>query len=409
MNTYRYRSFINLNPKFQEENEKRIHRYYSSVKAMLEDWDLAGPSNDTENTIYRFLYEISDVYEGNRAKRFDLNINRLSKVINCRERHFCRDTSLCPVCLSHWRYGIASIIQRAVETNPKIRLVMRQETILMPRGVFHCSGNSKELCLMINNRLNPVYELPVGSKYSRYWVWKFLDDVDRQEYNSDHYFMTDRYDGVIFKTWKAIGGQDLVLSPFELDKYPLWKREYQENLHNKYLNAYKLQQENIKKGESNLLANPILVELMARMKRLDIIAKDSMGSVQRIMMIPSKLNDSTLLLRLDSLFLDTRDHYSYIKNKYEDELQDQKRFAQIAWPGWDGKQDHVWHPRRKAVMVCKNIPSKMRDILRMVESRFSTSCNLYPNLLVEEFPFFLNCFSGKQLTKRTGFFRDVAD
>lgn len=403
MNNYRYRACVNLNPKFQKQNEERLHQFYDSVRDMLIYWRDRGPYNKLEETLYRMLYENSEVYPANRRARLDKNIRALTKTIECRNGHACCNHRLCPVCLSFWRYGVAAVIQRAVQTNPKIRLVMRQETFLMPRGVYVDRDDPEELHLMLNRKLNPAYELPVGSKYSHYWIWKFLDDEDRKDYLADPDLTSDRYGDVFSFVWSAIGGSELLLSIDRLNDYPKWPSEEQERVRAKLERARDIHKNNIKTGKSDPLYNPLMVELMSRMKRLDVLEKDSMGSVQRVMMIPSMLNQSTLLLRLDSLFLDTREHYRYVKEKY-DELADQKKFIQIQWPGTT--REMVWHPRHKSVMVCRSIPSNMKDILKIVESRFSNSCNLYPRLKFEEFPFFLNCLADKMLTKKTGFFRE---
>lgn len=404
MNSYRYRAFVNKNTEYQKQNEEKLHEFYDDVRGMLRLWDECGPQDKIEETLYRILYEDSGIFPVNRSHRLEDNIKKLKRASECKERHVCGNKNLCPVCLSFWRYGVAKVLQRAVQTNPKIRLVSRQETFLMPRGMYKSQYYQGALQPMIDRRLNPVYELPVGSKYSRYWVWKFLDNDGRASYKDDPDVLSDRYEGAFFDTWRAIGGLELVLSPFEMNNYPTWEISYQDKIRNSKITVHEMHKTNIKKGISDPVYNSIIVELQARMKRLDWLFRDSMGSVQRIMMVPSLLNESTIMIRLDSLFLDTRDHYNYVKEKY-DELEDHKKFQSVTWPG-KRPYERVWHPRQKSVMTCKPIPPNMLDILKIVESKFSTSCNLYPRLTTEEFPFFLNCFVDKQFTKKTGFFRE---
>lgn len=404
MNTYRYRAIVNKNKKFNELTEEKLHRFYGTVLKRLTRWRDSGPYTMEEENVYRMLYENSDLYPVDRAGRLEQNIKKLTRAAECRERHTCGNKNLCPVCLSFWRYGVAKVIQRAVQINPKIRLVSRQETFLMPRGVFKDRDDPEMLHLLLGKKVNPMYELPVGSKWSHYWAWKIIENDERKNYLSDPEKLSDRYEGVFSDIWKAIGGQQLMLSTFVLDNYPKWEPEYQQERQDKIIQNVALQKRNITKGVSDMLHNPLIVELLARMKRLDWLERDSMGSVQRVMMIPSMLNESTILIRLDSLFLDTLDHYRYVKGKY-DEFMDIKRFIKTSWPGT--LRETVWHPRQKVVMTCKPIPQSMLDILKIVESKFPTSCNLYPRLTTEEFPFFLNCFADKQFTKKTGFFREV--
>ena len=150
-----------------------------------------------------------------------------------------------------------------------------------------------------------------------------------------------------------------------------------------------------------------MVELQARWNRLNKLGQNTMGAVHRIIMTPSLLNMSTIRLRLDSLFLETRENYNYLKNRY-DEFGSQKQFETIDWPGPPrGRQ--VWHPRSKVVTVCKPIHDNVMDSLKFVESRFPCSCDLYPNLLEEEFPFYMNCFAERAMTGMNGFFRDECD
>lgn len=387
------------------KNRKRINRFYFSVLQTLNSWYDHIPTNPTARAIYDMLYKPSELSSIDKEARLVSNIGVLNSIINCGHNgHFCKYTTYCPECLSFWRYKVAKSIQVAHQINPKIHVIARQETILMPRGVYQDQYADGEWRLLINRRINPVYELPVGSKWSNYWIWKFIEDRDPRDFVHNQSETLESYWDAFFSTWNAIAGNDIVENVSAYKQYQTWPKNVQELVKQDRREESKQLKNNIKKGISDLNVNPILVELQARWNKLNSIGKNTMGAVHRIIIAPSIWNQSTLLLRLDSLFLDTKDNYFYLQNRYE-EFGKQKHFEAIDWPG-SKRGLQVWHPRSKVTTVCKSISDNVIESLGFVESRFPCSCSLYPRLLQEEFPFFLNCFADRAMTGMTGFFRN---
>lgn len=408
MRTGPYRAFVNKNPEFHKKNRMRINRFYSAVLRMLNSWKESGPRTPTDQAVYDMLYKHSDLSSIKREERLPANMRALHSVLTCGEHdHYCHNKSLCPECLSFWRYWVAKSMQEAHKINPRIHVIERQETILMPRGTYQDQYDDNELKLLIGRRINPVDELPTGSKWSKQGIWRFIEEDDRGEYTQDPEATTECYWDAFANTWNAIAGDDIVEDVAAYKLYENWSDEEKEDSKRFRKRQTEVWKKNIKKGVSSLLVNPLLVELQAHWNRLNKLGQDTMGAVHRIIMVPSLLNRSTIMLRLDSLFLDTRDNYNYLKNRYN-EFCSQKHFEVIDWPGQPrGRQ--VWHPRSKVVTVCKPIHDNVMDSLKFVESRFPCSCYLYPNLLEEEFPFYMNCFAERAMTGMTGFFRDECD
>lgn len=398
-----YRAFVNKDPEYHKRIRRRLSSFYASVLRMLTSWQESIPQDPIQHAVYRMLYEPNDVATVDRAALLKLAINKLNAVIHCGQaNHYCKSTAFCPECLSFWRYKVASAIHQARQLNPKIRLVCRQETILMPRGVYMDQYDNNHLKLLINRRINPVYELPVGTKRSPYWVWKFLDDSSEFTRNSEA--TSERYWDCFNVVWNTIAGSSLVENPVTIDNYQKWSDEDKKAYRQRRQDNTTRIDTDIKKGISDSIKHPVLAELRSRMFRLNNIFKNSMGSVQRIMIAPSTLNIATTLLRIDSIFLDTMDNYKYLEGNYE-ELGRQKNFDAIDWPGYQGGLQ-VWHPRSKSVTFCKSISNNLSEILGFIESRFPCSCLGYYRLLTEEFPFYLNCFAEKHSTRITGFFRE---
>ena len=230
MSNYPYRAFVNKNPEFHKKNRMRINRFYSAVLRLLNSWNESGPRTSTEQAVCDMLYKHSDLSSIKREDRLSANMRVLHHVLTCGEHdHYCQNKSLCPECLSFWRYGVAKSMQEAHKINPKIHVIARQETILMPRGLYLDQYDNFSWKPLIGRRINPVEELPVGSKWSNYWIWKFIEDDERTEFMKDSELTTECYWDAFANAWNAIAGDDIVEDVAAYKLYENWSDEDKED------------------------------------------------------------------------------------------------------------------------------------------------------------------------------------
>lgn len=377
--------------------------FYQDVYDLLQRWKEYGVSvNERGCWVYRALYEPFEPSPVNRDNRLDKNLTTLKAIISCNPNQCCRRQSYCIDCLANWRYSKVKAIQGAHDTNKDLRLLFRRETLLVPRGLCYENPDSKELTFMQDNPFNPIHEMPAGTKRHRVLNTISLEPEKVGMYKSDPESLSFAYTDMTSFMWKRIGGVDVIFHPYEIDNYNNSTKEKKEIKREKIMEAHNRLNAAIRKAISEPSINPLIPELLIHASRLTKEIRKPEGYTHRITMYPSYKNASVIVLRLDSLFLDTRDTYERLKEESE-YWQSNRRYKRIEMTSL--KSAHHYYCSR-TLTTCRNIPKNIHKLMELLEKRFPFIGNLYQRFLPEEFLFYMNCMSQYRLIRCGGVFQE---
>ena len=129
-------------------------RFYQKVYRLLDRWNTYGVSDkDEASWVYKVLYEPFDPSPVNHEIRLKKNLTTIRNIIDCKSNSCCRRQSYCIDCLANWRYSKAKAILQARKENRNLRLLLRKETLLVPRGVCFDGLDSQDLVFILSNAI----------------------------------------------------------------------------------------------------------------------------------------------------------------------------------------------------------------------------------------------------------------
>lgn len=328
------------------------------------------------------------------------HIKQLNAVMQCKPGWNCRHLIYCPDCLANWRYTHAATIREMKKQSSDLRLILRRDSFLVPRGVY-VSYDGYKKGLLINTSINPVYELPRNENWRTGTRARVYESERLKEFWSDIDSTSDAYSDLLPRTWKLIGGFNTVENPLQLDYFNSLSPEAGIGIHQQFFNQNALIQSNIQKGVSDMANNPLIAELLARATMITKkFRNNSKGYIHRVIVVPSNVNSSVIMVRLDSLFLAPRRIYDRLK-KEDSMWKTDKHYRKI--PFWE-KAKSVWSVCNKITTNCRVIPDDIHEILGILENRFPYTGNWFTNFLPQEFPFYMNCFSQYHYHRTAGVF-----
>ena len=374
--------------------------FYIDVYRQLEHFRDMEVTIPTWQWILKALYAPFPPNPGNREKRMQKDMNVLDAVIGCQPNRWCRRTSYCLDCLGNWRYKNAVIIQNMHERFRDLRLLLRRETILVPRGVYYTDRKEKKLGLLIDEHINPVYDLPTGSKWHQKEITRVVEDYRLQDFRKDEYETTDQYSDILPSVWGYIGGMDVMVSPWRIDAYNKGDEDFKAMYESSAKRDHDTLHYNLLHGVSDIEHNPLMLELLVHATNITNVLRKSPGYLHRLIVVPSYLNCSTVVLRLDSLILDTWDKYRELR-EVDGYWTPQKHFRDVSWRGHDR---NTLSYRSKVNTTCVGIPDNIHSLLRIMEERFPFTGGWFAKFLPEEFLFYMNCLSNYRTVRSGGVF-----
>lgn len=379
-------------------------RFYQDVYDLLQRWKERGVSKRERGYwVYRALYEHFDPSPVNRDGRLDKNLTTLKAIISCAPGRCCKRQSYCIDCLANWRYSKVKAIQEAHESNRALRLIFRRETLLIPRGLCYESPDSKELTFMQDNPFNPIHSMPAGTKKHKVINTMSLNPENVGMYKSNPESVSKSYLDLTSFLWKRIGGVDILFHPYEIDNYNNEKDEKKKaEKFSKIQEAHNTLNTSIRKAISAPSMHPLIPELLIHASLLTKEIRKSEGYIHRITLYPSYKNASVVVLRLDSLFLSTRDTYERLK-KESDYWQSNRRYKKIELAS---RKNAHHHYRSKVLTTCRSVPRNIHKLMELMEERFPFTGNRYQRFLPEEFLFYMNCMSHYRLIRCGGAFQE---
>ena len=325
----------------------------------------------------------------------------MKAIISCAPGRCCKRQSYCIDCLANWRYSKVKAIQEAHESNRALRLIFRRETLLVPRGLCYESPDSKELTFMQDNPFNPIHSMPAGTKKHKVINTMSLEPENVGMYKSNPESVSAAYTNMSAFMWRRIGGLDVMFHPEEIDEYYKAEDEAKEIKRVKMMQAHNDFKARIREAISHPL-NPLIIELLVHATQLNKEIRKPEGYIHRITMFPSYKNASVVVLRLDSLFLDTRDTYERLK-KESDSWQSNRRYKKVEIVSRKSAHHHY---RSKVLTTCRNVPRDIHKLMELMEERFPFTGNRYQRFLPEEFLFYMNCMSEYRLIRCGGVFQE---
>lgn len=376
--------------------------FYIDVYRQLEHF------RDMEVTIPAWQWILKALYEPfppnpvDREGRLKKNMSVLDTVINCQPNRWCRRTAYCLDCLGNWRYKNALVIKHMHEKFRDLRLLLRRETILVPRGVYYTDRENKHLGLLIDEKINPIYDLPAGNKWHKDVQTRVVEDYRRDKFRKDKTETTDQYLDVVSDVWKYIGGLDVMEYPWRIDAYNTGDESLRLQYEEGVKKAHDGLHYNLLHGVSDIEHNPLILELLVHATNITKTIRKSPGYLHRVIVAPSKLNLSVVMLRLDSLILDTSDKYKELR-EYDIYWTPQKHFDSIPWRGRTASSMSI---RRKVNTSCITIPGNIYTLLRIMEDKFPFTGSWFAKFLPEEFLFYMNCLSNYRTVRSGGVFNN---
>ena len=395
--------FAHPNKEQHELSRQKTDKFYDSVLDclhLMEDPDCHGDSD--LQWIRQSLFGTCLASTVDRSYWLDKHIQMLDRVRHCTHGSRCMSAIYCQDCLADWRYRYASRIMDWHHKDPKLRLILQQKYILVPRGVYTPYG-MKSKRLLLNRYINPVQELPVGTKWNPEVISRVVEDYRLKEFRNDVDATSDAYTDVLSDVWRLIGGMGTITSPEFLDRFNNSDFKTQKSMIERANKAAKELSRRCTNGVSDWENNPLIAELCSHARRIAKKIQDTEGYIQRIIVVPSMYNDAVIMLRLDSMFMARRDLFNKIKA--EDTtglLETQKKYTKIPWRN---NPNCVWSFLTKETTAVRKVPDDMHKLLAILEDRFPFEGNRFTKFLPEEFPFYMNCFRHYSMTRQAGAFR----
>lgn len=395
--------YAHPNKKYHDAMLEKVYAFYDSVQEVLSY--MGRETVDKEcDWIRKALFGTSPACLIDRSDWRIKHIKQLDRVMRCKPGWNCGHLIYCPDCLANWRYTHAATIREMKKESSDLRLILRRESFLIPRGVYVSEDDSNK-GLLINTNINPVYDLPRGMRYCNGKPRRVVEDYRLKDFRNDTDNTTDQYEDLLSEVWKVIGGFNTIETPFQLNYANNSDEESCIRFHQRREYQNDVIKNNIRKGISDYAINPLIPELLARATQITKRFRNTPGYIHRVIIVPSNVNEAVAILRLDSLFLAPRRFYDRFKAEAKEGENDlwktDKHYRKIPFKNDPHK---VWSFCNKITTNCRRIPDDIHELLALLENRFPYTGNWFTRFLPQEFPFYMNCFSQYQYHRTAGVF-----
>lgn len=391
--------YAHPNKKYHDALLQKVYAFYDEVIDMLSYMKRGTVPSDKECAwVNRALFGTCPACITDRSNWIDKHIKQLERVMQCKPGWNCQHLIYCPDCLANWRYTHAATIREMKKQSSDLRLILRRESFVVPRGVYDAGWKRG---LLIHTNINPIYDLPRNDAWYPYMPERVRETERLTEFRENFDSVSDVYDEYLLRVWDAIGGRNTVERPSRLKDLSCALPEDITRSRQLRFEHDNLIKNNIRKGISDYTVNPLIAELLARATAITKRFRNIPGYIHRVIVVPPNLKDSVVMLRLDSLFLAPRRIYDRLKNEGDEDWVSNKHYENRFI---HDDPTRVWSFFRKVTTNCRVIPDDIHALLALLENRFPYTGNWFTGFLPQEFPFYMNCYTEYHFHRTAGVF-----